>query len=312
MTDSLNQCRIREPFIQGSRKHRINTVQGVIGTRALVQAELEFIDIPLQMLRHDMMIDPVDPTLQDRPHAFNSVGVHIAVNKLLSTVFDCVMIVEQSVESGIAAVVVGMKDRTRLDIREDRTVDMVAVGGVQRRGNNAAFPDGVRTRAFTHANDGGFPHGATSGFEFLGFVFVAFKATDKGFVHFDNASQWVMRRPAGFTEALEHEPRRPLLYANLFRQLDAGNAFASRDQFVHPQNPFIERDMRALHDGLGADGEYFKTCVTAIITTFFCAYAVIFLAVWALWAIRPTFLFHEVTGGLLVWKHLKDLVCANG
>ena len=65
------------------------------------------------------MIDPVDPTLQDRPHAFNSVGVHIAVNKLLSTVFDCVMIVEQSVESGIAAVVVGMKDRTRLDIRED-------------------------------------------------------------------------------------------------------------------------------------------------------------------------------------------------
>ena len=83
---------------------------------------------------------------------------------------------------------------------------MVAVGGVQCRGNDAAFPDGVRTRAFTHANDWGFSHGATSGFELLGLVFVAFKATDKGFVHFDNAAQWVVGRPAGFTEALEHEP----------------------------------------------------------------------------------------------------------
>ena len=45
------------------------------------------------------------------------------------------MVVEQSVESGIAAVVVGMKNRSRFDIRENRTVDTVAVGGVQCRGN---------------------------------------------------------------------------------------------------------------------------------------------------------------------------------
>ena len=223
------------------------------------------------------------------------------------------MIVEQSVESGIAAVVVGMKDRTRLDIRENRTVDMVAVGGVQRRGNNAAFPDGVRTRAFTHANDGGFPHGATSGFELLGFVFVAFKATDKGFVHFDNASQWVMRRPAGFTETAKHKPCRFLRNANFFCKLDAGHAFASRYKQVHAINPLMQWDMGALHDGLGADGEDLHAGIAAIVSAMIIvSYAGIFLAMRTLRTSRPPLLFHEDAGSLLVWKHLKELVCANG
>ena len=75
--------------------------------------------MPLEVLLRHLMIDTVDPTLQDRPHAFNPVGVDIAVHIFLCTVFDCVMVVEQSVKSGIAAVVVGMKDRSRLDIREN-------------------------------------------------------------------------------------------------------------------------------------------------------------------------------------------------
>ena len=222
------------------------------------------------------------------------------------------MVVEQPVKSGIAAVVVGMKNRSRFDIRENRTVDMVAVGGVQCRGNNAAFPDGVRTRAFAHPNDGCFPNGSASGFEFLGFVFVAFKATDKGFVHFDNAAQWVVGRPAGFTETAKHEPCRFLSNTYFLCKLDTRNALASRDQFVHPQNPFIERDMGAFHDGLGTDRENLHTGITAIVPALARSYALIFLAMRALDAVRPSLPFHEGTGDLLIRKHLKELVCANG
>ena len=56
----FSQCRIREPFVQGSCKHRVNTIQCVIGTRALIQSEGEFIDMPLEMLLGHLMIDTID------------------------------------------------------------------------------------------------------------------------------------------------------------------------------------------------------------------------------------------------------------
>ena len=308
----LNQRRIRQPLIQGSREHRVNTIQCVIGTRALVQSEGEFVDVSLEMLLGYLMVDAIDSTFQDRPHAFNSVGVDIAIHVFFCAVFHRVMVVEQSVESGIAAVVVGMKNRSRFDIRENRTVDMVAVGGVQCRGNNAAFPDGVRTRAFAHPNDGCFPNGATSGFEFLGFVFVAFKATDKGFVHFDNAAQWVVGRPAGFAQPLEHEPCRGLGNADLFGQLDAGDTLTGGDKQVHPINPLVERDMRAFHDGLGANGEDFHAGIAMIVTWTAFSYAFALLAMWALRAVWPALLFHERASDILIRKPLEYLDKANG
>ena len=121
IANSLGKGCICKPFVQGSCKHRVNTIQCVIGTRALIQSEGEFIDVPLEMLLGYLMVDAIDSTSQDRPHAFNSVGVDIAIHVFFRAVFHRVMVVEQPVKSGIAAVVVGMKNRSRFDIRENRT-----------------------------------------------------------------------------------------------------------------------------------------------------------------------------------------------
>ena len=74
----LCQRRIRESLVQRSCEHRINAVERMIGTRALIQAELEFIDVPLEMFLGHLVIDTIDPTLQDGPYTFNPVGVDIA------------------------------------------------------------------------------------------------------------------------------------------------------------------------------------------------------------------------------------------
>ena len=60
MRTKLGQGRIREPLVQRSRKHRINAVQGMIRTRALIQSEGKFVDIPLEMFLGDLMIDTID------------------------------------------------------------------------------------------------------------------------------------------------------------------------------------------------------------------------------------------------------------
>ena len=120
-----------------------------------------------------------------------------------------------------------------------------------------------------------------------------------------------LRRPAGFTEALEHEPRRLLAYADFFGKLDRGNALTCCNKQVHAINPLVEWDMGALHDGLGTNGKDFHAGIAAIVAALACTYALILLAMWALWAIRPSLLFHEGTGRFLIGKHLKQLIFAN-
>ena len=65
--------------------------------------------------------------------------------------------------------------------------------------------------------------------------------------------------------------------------------------------------MGALHDGLGTDGEHFHAGIAPIVAAIACTYALIFLAMWAPYSVRPPLLLHELTGRVLVWKSLKYL-----
>ena len=83
----LRQGRIGEPFIQCPREHRVNALERMISAFTLIQSKCELVDVPLQMLRSDVMIDSVHPALHDGPHRLNGVGVGIAINKSLVLCF---------------------------------------------------------------------------------------------------------------------------------------------------------------------------------------------------------------------------------
>src|SRR6185437_6670437 len=55
-------------------------------SRALVVAEIEFAEIPLQMLGADVVVSPDDAALQNRKVAFDCVGVRLAANVLADAV----------------------------------------------------------------------------------------------------------------------------------------------------------------------------------------------------------------------------------
>ena len=110
----FNQFGICQSFIQRAREHRVNAVEGVIGTRALIESEGELVDIPLQMLGRDMVVDAIDTTLQNGPHALNPVGVDIAINEFFRAVFHGVVSVEQAIKTKVAAVIVSVKDGSGL------------------------------------------------------------------------------------------------------------------------------------------------------------------------------------------------------
>ena len=65
---------------------------------AFVQPEGELVDVPVQVLRADVVVDAVAAALQDRPDAFNAVRVGSATRVLASRMIDGIVTEEQPVK----------------------------------------------------------------------------------------------------------------------------------------------------------------------------------------------------------------------
>src|SRR5215212_8345917 len=100
--------------------------------------------------------------------------------------------------------------------------------------------------------------------QFLAFVFVCFFAPDVSLVDFDDAPQLVKFIATSLAEPTENEPCGFLSDTDLLRKLHGGDALARRDDEVHRVNPLVQRNVRALEDRAGADGEIRLALVAAI------------------------------------------------
>ena len=105
---------------------------------------------------------------------------------------------------------------------------------------------------------------------------------------------------------MQHEPSRRLPDANLFRQLQAGNALAGREKQIHCINPFMQRNVGALEYRASSHRKVFLALVAAIEAVLACCDPLAKAAYWTLWAFWPKVLFQIDARRLLVRKHLEQ------
>ena len=148
---------------------------------------------------------------------------------------------------------------------------------------------------------------ATTGVELLALVLVGFLAADIHLVDFDDAAQDAGVIAASFAEPLEHEPRGFLRDPNLLRQLHRRDALAGRDEQIHGVEPLVQRDMAALEDGRGANGEVRLAGIAAVEAALARGDPLGLVAGRADGAVRPPLTLHVDPRGFRVGEHLEKL-----
>src|SRR5208282_4429165 len=126
-----------------------------------------------------------------------------------------------------------------------------------RYGTSAALPESYDSRL---------ADATSSSLEFFVFVFIALLATDETLVYFDDAAQLVkvIARAARLAQTLQHEPSGLLGNANLFPELQTGDALAIGNEQIHRVEPLMEGNVAALEDRACTDGEIEGTGIAAI------------------------------------------------
>ena len=256
------------------------------------------------MLRAGVVVNPMQAALHDRPHALDGVRVNAVADVFARAVVDTLMGVEQPVEPEVSAMLVRVERGARLDVAVN--------GAVKRVGGRVRDDPGLRpTALLAHPQHGSLADRAAPSVELLALVLVGFLAANIHLVDFDEPAQDGRVIAAGFAEPLKHEPRGLLRDPDLLRQLKAGNALSGRHQQIHGVEPLVQRDMAALEDGRGADGEVRLAGVAAVVAALACGDPLGLVTGRANGAVRPPLALHVDPSGFRVGEHLEKLECGD-
>src|SRR3954469_8697455 len=143
-------------------------------------------------------------------------------------------------------------------------------------------------------------------------VLIGLDAANVGFVNLDDAGQLVEFGTARLAQPVQQKPCRLLRDADLFRQLQAADPLPGRDEQVHRIDPLVQRDMRPLHDGAGANREVLLALTAAVIAALACRDPVAETANRAARAVRTEVAFQPQPARFRVRNHLEKLVRGNG
>src|SRR5574337_313432 len=302
---SCGEFLVCDAAASGSGNQVVQALEGMALDVPLVQPEGELVDVPAKVLLARLVVDAMNPALQDGPHGLNAVSVDAIADVFARAVVDGIALEEQPTEAVIGRVLVAVDRAACFDVLVDRGVQRGDIHVPDRQGDSAPA-------ALTHAEDGGFSHGAAPELLALARVLVGFQAADVRLVHFDDAGEDFQVRAARLAQPPENEPRGLLRDADLLRQLQAADALARRDEQVHGIEPFMERNVAALEDRPGPDGEVLLAGVTAVEAATARRDALAARTDRALDAIGPTARFQVHARGLLVREHLEKLQGADG
>src|SRR5208282_3049031 len=238
---------------------RVQPLKSVTAHVAHVKTERELIHIAMQVLLGNLMINAIHSALEYSPHRFDAVRAHAVLGVDSSRVIDGFMAKEQTVKADVPG---------RL-VREDRGAyfDVGMDCGLQRRHIRSLNRHRYSTSAaLPESYDSSLANRATASLELFVFVLVALFAADETLVHFDDATQLVkvITRAARLAQTLQHEPSGLLGNANLFPELQAGDALACGYEQIHRVEPFMQRNVAALEDCACTDGEIEGTGIAAI------------------------------------------------
>jgi hypothetical protein len=248
--NSRGHLRISDSLASYAVHERCQPLKAMPLDVALVQAKGKLVNVPAKMFLAGVMVDAMQPALQDGPDALNGIGGHRPTGILASRMVDGIVPVEQAVEVTEANVIV----RVKLAARFNAPMNL-AMYGVKRSvfddldmGASAALP---------HSEYGNLADGPAPSVELLSLVLVGLNTAHKALVDLDGAAKLVnlIVTAAGFPETAEHKPRGLLGNANLFGKLHRRDPLAGRHQQVHGIDPLVQGDVTSLEDGSSPHGK---------------------------------------------------------
>lgn len=305
---SCDQPRISETLSAHRSDETIKPFQRVIFDVPLVQPPRKFIRVASKMFGADMMKGSIDSALEHGPNGFNAVSAGRASRVFASRMIDGLVTKKQTIESAENHVIVGIELRSDFNLIVDFLCD----------GLDSSFAHRGKDRAsvtFPHPKHSSFTDSTATHAELLMLMLVRFLATYETLVKFYDAFQFGdnFRLAASLAEPMQNEPRGFLRDTYLFRKLKATDALPRCYEQVYGVQPLVKRDFAPLENGSGADGEdESDTSLTAVIARSDPGvHAILSLAFWADWAIRPQTRLQIEPRRFLIGKGLEKLESAD-
>jgi hypothetical protein len=299
LVSSLDQRLIGKALAGGSTNKAFKPRESVMPYVPFVQSEGKFIDVAAKMLRAGVVVDADQAALENRENAFDPVSGDIAADELARFMIDRFMLESQGAEAVIRASFIRVNCGTDFDLPNDCSLNRSLIGASDRLGDDPA-------PALTHSQDRCLANRAPPSIALLRSMFILFKTANIRFVNFDDAAKFRKVWSARFPDAMQHEPSRRLPDADLFRQLQAGDALACREKQVHCVNPFVQRNMAAFKNRIRAHREIFLALITAVVAVLARCDPFAQTAYWAFGAFRPKVLFKIDPRRLLIREHLEQ------
>src|SRR6266567_1273924 len=290
------------------RNHEaVQPLQSMTAHVAHVKAERELIHITMQVLLGNLMVNAIHSTLEHSPNAFDAVRAYAVLGVNASRVIDGFVAKEQPVKTDVPGRLIREDRGTYFDVGMDSRLQRRHVCSFNRHryGASTALPESYDSRL---------ADAAASSLEFLVFVLIALFPADETLVYFDDAAQFVkiIARATRLSQTLQHEPSGLLGNADLFPELQTGDALPSGNEQVHGIEPFVERDVAALEDRPCTDRKIKGTGIAAIEANLgLLSDALTALALRAERAIRPEPGFEVDSRRLSGREHLEQLESAD-
>ena len=259
---SCGEPPIRDPLSLGSVHEAIQPSRRVSRHVTIVEPKCELIHVPLKVLWAGVMVDAMQPALQDGPDTLDTVGVSRTTGVLASPVVDRLVRKEQAIQIAVRSVLIGVELRARFN----RSMNLV----LNRR--QPGIGDDLRVNApatFAHPEHGDFADRSAPGLQFFVLVFVGFFAADEALIDFDGTTQFVeraIRTAARFPQASQYEPCGLLRDADFFSELQAGNALARGDQQIHAVEPLVQGHLGPLHHRASPHGKVERASQAAVVS----------------------------------------------
>ena len=298
---SFCQLRVGQTLSGNRINKQVETLQRVDFDVAEVQPESELINVAMKMLFARVMVNAMQPALEQCPNGFDSVCIDVSAPPLAFGMVYGRVVEEKAAYARIRAVRVCVERRADLAELMYCRLNGRQIIGLNRQGFCASL-------AFAHSEHSFLSNRAATLFQLLIFVLAALKSAHKGFVNLNHTAQFINVFAAGFAESLQHEPSGLLSDADFLCKLHRTDALASRHQKVHRVNPFMQRNVRPLENRARSDREgKLGAAVAAVVPLRPDNDAIPALALRTDNAVRPQAAFEIEPSGFLIWEPLEKL-----
>jgi hypothetical protein len=213
---------------------------------SVVISELELSDVKMQILPADLVEGSDNSTLQDRPEAFNRVGVNRTDDVLANGVING-LVREAAVQPLIAGISVSAEKANAVrDGFTDESLKREPVSAIDNAGDDVSL-------AFDRANDrsfSGIAAPALSAFLVPMPVFIA--TADVGFVNLNDSAEFLDVLNHGGSDLVAHKPSGFVAAkAHVAENLQGAHALLADQHQVRDSIPIFERLIRVLKDCAG-------------------------------------------------------------